>query len=243
MKKLVGGNWKMNCGIETFESFKHTKLNIESKIDVFIAIPYLYITEFNINFHDSNIVAGAQDVSKFESGAYTGEISAKMLSECGFRYVIVGHSERRINLHETDSEVNYKLKNALKYNLRPVLCLGESYKIKKYGNPCDFIENQFLESTKDISNVEMDIAYEPVWAIGTGTTADSIQIKEIISKIRVEMNKKSIKGRIIYGGSVNKENIAELSLIEGLDGFLVGNASLDASFQEIIDYLCNNKQL
>lgn len=235
MKRLIGGNWKMCCKLETLESFKNTKLNEEARIDVFIAIPYLYIDLFRGCFCSSNVVAGAQDVSKFENGPYTGEISAEMLSEYDVKYVIVGHSERRINLHETCSDVNNKLRNVLKYNLRPVLCLGESYESRQSGKYNEFIETQFLESTKSISNVEMDIAYEPIWAIGTGSTAEVVQIREIVSRIKDEMKKKSIKGRVIYGGSVNKENVDELSSIAELDGFLVGNASLDVeAFKEII---------
>ncbi|ELA42366.1 uncharacterized protein VICG_00464 [Vittaforma corneae ATCC 50505] len=147
MKKLIGGNWKMNCTMDTFEQSKNTLLSIPDDVDVFIAAPYVYVGDC-FRYFNEKVKIGAQNVSKFECGAYTGEVSAKMLREHKFEYVLVGHSERRINFLETDDDVNLKLKMSLKNGLRPVLCIGEPIPERVSGRYLMFLKKQFANSTQ-----------------------------------------------------------------------------------------------
>lgn len=234
MKKLVGGNWKMNCTLETFKETKDISVSRDCCVDVFIAVPYPYISQFS-KYMNECIKIGAQNVSKFDSGAYTGEVGAKMLAEYGVSYVLVGHSERRQIFSETSNDINTKLKCALRHGLRPVLCVGEPENERIAGSHIDFIRKQFGESVVGLENTSIDVAYEPIWAIGSGKTAQLPEIEEALQLIRKLMLESKISGRVIYGGSVTAVNARDLSKANGCDGFLVGNASCNKDFQKIID--------
>lgn len=233
MSKLVGGNWKMNCNKETFEAMDKIDLDIPDNLDVFIAVPSIYFNEF-YQYLPLKVQKGAQDVSSFNEGPFTGEISARMLASHGVSYVIIGHSERRINFAEDDYVINKKMKNAIENGLKPVLCIGESLECRETGNCLVSLENQFLKGSEGLEECTFDVAYEPIWAIGSGKSAEPIQIKQVTMAIKSWMLKKGIKGRVVYGGSVSDENIDSFAKIDELDGFLVGNASTDARFQNII---------
>lgn len=234
MKKLVGANWKMNCTLDTFRKMKDVLSSTPEDVDIFIAVPYVYVGEFYRHF-TGRIKAAAQNVSSREAGAYTGEVSARMLSECGFEYVLVGHSERRQMFSESSEDTNIKLKNALKYNLRPVLCVGEPTSERQAGTHLQFLTLQFAASTSGITQASFDVAYEPVWAIGSGQAAGASEIEEALHLIKKLMAESGISGRVIYGGSVSGANAADLAKVGGCEGFLVGNASLDWELQSIID--------
>lgn len=232
MKNLVGGNWKLNNSMQEIlmaeRCFNFTLKNTEC----FVGVPYIYIEECLRRF-PKNIRVAAQNFSEYENGAYTGEVSIVQLKEFGVNLSILGHSERRQIFNESDATINNKLKIAMKYGVEPVLCLGEPHNYRKRGDYIDYLENQYTNSIGEIRNTTLDIAYEPVWAIGNDVTPEEHEIEEVHKKI-FDWNKKNrISGRIIYGGSVNKSNAFRLSKIQGLDGFLVGNASLDEDFVQI----------
>lgn len=233
MKKLIGGNWKMNANSSTLEAARKFRDDIHSDADVFIAVPYVYMKEFRDIF-STKINLAAQDLSCHEKGAYTGEISAEQLEEFNVKYVLVGHSERRIHHNETDELINEKLKNSLKNGIEPVLCIGEALNVRSSGKYIDFLHLQFQNSCRGIYGCSIDVAYEPVWAIGTGKAAKNSEIEEVIAKIKEWMEESNITGRCLYGGSVSLDNVEELKRIHSLDGLLIGNASLDSRFTKII---------
>lgn len=232
MKKLVGGNWKMNCNLETFGGLSRLDGQIFDKIDSFLAVPYVYVPLCKDLF-PKNISICAQDISEFESGAYTGEVSAAMLADFGVRYAIIGHSERRLNCNETDEQVQQKLSNAIRHNILPILCIGEPLEIRESNRHLEFLEEQFRRCSSGLADVEMNVAYEPVWAIGTSETASEEQISEVAQRVKALMRQRRIRGRVIYGGSVCKRSVASISGVEHLDGVLVGNASLGREFEDI----------
>lgn len=232
MKKLVGGNWKMNCNLGTFGNFEGIDARAFDAVDSFLAVPHVYIPLCKDLF-PKNILVCAQDISEFESGAYTGEVSAAMLADFGVRYAIIGHSERRVHCNETHEQVLRKLANALKYSITPILCIGEPSEVRGSNKHLEFLEEQFNRCTGSLAGVEMDVAYEPIWAIGSSRAASKEQISEVIQKIKALMKHRRIKGRVIYGGSVCKESAIEIAKIEHLDGVLVGNASLGQEFVDI----------
>jgi triosephosphate isomerase (TIM) len=240
MKLLIGGNWKMNATMENIKIFENLHFETPNNIDIFIAVPCIYIEECSKVF-PKTIKIAAQDISTHEKGSFTGEISATYLKEFNVEYVIVGHSERRIYQNESDEDVNKKIKLAIKNKIRPVLCIGESIETRRHGQHIDFLYSQFRNSCKDLQNSSFDIAYEPIWSVGTGKIPENSQISEVILQIKVWMNKNDIEGRVIYGGSVSQENIDELKKIESLDGFLIGNSSLDQNFINIIENFANNQ--
>lgn len=233
----------MNCTIGTFRQAGDILQSVPCDVDVFVAIPYVYIGDCFEHFNEK-IKIGAQNVSKFECGAHTGEISAKMLREHGFEYVLVGHSERRIEFLETDEDVNSKLKIALGNNLKPVLCIGEPVSERISGKYLMFLKKQFANSIQGIKHVSLDVAYEPVWAIGSGHPATASEIEEVLTIVKELMAGQSITGRVIYGGSISESNVGEFLKISNCDGFLVGNASLGKDFQTIIDIVSKaNKKI
>lgn len=221
MKKLIVANWKMNPASligarKLFSSVKKTK--------AVICPPLAYLTEFNYK------PLGAQNCHWQESGPYTGEVSPKMLKDLGVEYVIIGHSERRIYFKETDEIINKKLKAALKAGLKPILCIGE----KTGENSEKVIINQLKEDLRGISKKDLPkviIAYEPVWAIGTGDFCPADTAKKIRDFIRGKLNNK-----VLYGGSVNSKIAGDYTGV-GFDGLLVGGASLDA--QEFVKIVKN----
>ncbi len=244
---FIGGNWKMNKLLkeakETVENLNKS-LTLSRGIDIVIFPPYTLLYFLKDLIVLPNIYLGAQNMHWEENGAYTGEISPLMLKDLEVEYVIIGHSERRNLFNETDEIINKKLISALKHGLKPILCLGESIEERKNGIEKDVIEKQFKHDLKRVPINFLEniiIAYEPVWAIGTGLNATPNEAEEMHKFIRDLIEKYANNNiveniRIIYGGSVRVENVEELSSKEDIDGFLVGGASLRSdSFSKIIE--------
>lgn len=238
MKPLIVANWKMNPSSLTevkqlFNSVVRGLRNIRNA-EVVICPPFLYIS--NLKSQISNLKLGSQDCFWEQAGAYTGEVSPIMLKDLGCQYVIVGHSERRKYFNEIDEMVNKKIKAALKVKLNPILCIGEIQEERNQGKVESVLKREIALGLKNISAANLPkivIAYEPIWAIGTGNSCDveeaqkmGLFIKKIISQIYGSAVSKKI--RIIYGGSVNSKNAGEYIKEAGFQGLLVGGASLDA---------------
>lgn len=210
-----------------------------NKVDVLIAPSFVTLESLRKNLKDEIKLAG-QNVSEFEDGAFTGEISTSMLKDIGVEDVIIGHSERREKFSESDEIINAKVKKALEDDLSVILCLGESLEIKEEGKEVDFVRDELLNSLDGVDDLEnLTIAYEPIWAIGTGKTCSSEDAENMCKEIRNIINEKygeiSQQIRILYGGSVKPSNAGEILSKENIDGVLVGGASLKASdFIEII---------
>lgn len=247
---LIAGNWKMNGLIgEAVQLVKEIQPGKNKSIEVVVAPPFTALHAVNacLSEDDSgqkkNISLAAQDVFWEEKGAYTGEISPAMLTNIGCHYAIIGHSERRQYFFETNESVNKKIKASLNADLKCIVCIGETLEQRENGKTFSIIESQIKEGFANISSEEMEkciIAYEPVWAIGTGKTASPEQADEvhkfIRGKIQEIFNKTSSgKIKILYGGSVNPDNAEGLLSKKDIDGALVGGASLKAeSFNKII---------
>jgi triosephosphate isomerase len=185
--------------------------------------------------HNGRVQLGAQNVHWEESGAFTGEISGPMLTEIGVRYVIVGHSERRQFFGETDETVNRRLKAAQQYGLIPILCVGETKQQRDAGETESIIANQIKKDLVDVDQQKLVIAYEPIWAIGTGDTCETKEANRVIGLIRSQLSNANVS--IQYGGSVKPDNIDEIMAQPEIDGVLVGGASLQAeSFGRIVNY-------
>lgn len=210
-----------------------------NKVDVLLAPSFVTLESLRKNLKDEIKVAG-QNVSQFDEGAYTGEVSTSMLKDIGVDDVIIGHSERREKFLESDEIINAKVKKALEDGLSVILCLGESLEIKEEGREVDFVRVELLNSLDGVKNIEkVTIAYEPIWAIGTGKTCSSEDAEKMCREIRNIIDEKygevSQKIRILYGGSVKPSNAGEILSKGNIDGVLVGGASLKASdFIEII---------
>ena len=249
-RKLIAGNWKMNMlpneAIDFIEKIE--PLVKDTKNEVILCVPYVDLFYSLLNAQNTNIKIGAQNMHFEESGAFTGEISGKMLKSVGVEYVIIGHSERREYFAETDETVNKKVKAAFTYGLKPIVCVGETLEEKEKGITIDVITRQTklaLEGLTKEKEKETIIAYEPIWAIGTGETATADDANESIKKIREEISK--IYGNdiascviILDGGSVKASNAKELFEKSDIDGGLVGGASLKVEeFANIVNY--NNR--
>ena len=239
-KKYICGNWKMNkTSSEALEFAKEINEFEFNKVDVLIAPSFVTLESLRKNLKDEIKVAG-QNVSQFDEGAYTGEVSTSMLKDIGVEDVIIGHSERREKFLESDEIINAKVKKALEDGLSVILCLGESIEVKEEGREVDFVKEELLNSLDGVENIEkVTIAYEPIWAIGTGKTCSSEDAEKMCREIRNIIDEKygevSQKTRILYGGSVKPSNAGEILSKENIDGVLVGGASLKASdFIEII---------
>ena len=244
---IIGGNWKMNRGspssaLNMLKSLKKLVKNI-NEIEIVIAPPYTVLTTIIKYLKNTNIKVGAQNMYFEESGAYTGEISPNFLKEIGCEYVILGHSERRDIFKESNEIVNKKIKKALSFDLKPIVCIGEHLEERETGKTEEIIKNQLDLTFKDLSKEELMqivIAYEPIWAIGTGKTATPEQAEDVHKFIRQKLSEKydhelKEKIRIQYGGSIKPNNAEELFQKENIDGGLVGGASLEAeSFFQII---------
>ena len=210
-----------------------------NKVDALLAPSFVTLESLRKNLKDEIKVAG-QNVSQFDDGAYTGEVSTSMLKDIGVDDVIIGHSERREKFLESDEIINAKVKKALEDDLSVILCLGESLEIKEEGREVDFVRVELLNSLNGVENIEkVTIAYEPIWAIGTGKTCSSEDAEKMCREIRNIIDEKygevSQKIMILYGGSVKPSNAGEILSKENIDGVLVGGASLKASdFIEII---------
>ena len=246
-KPLVAGNWKMNnTAAEASALAKNlTRLLVNIKgVDVVICPPFTALATVGAVISGTNIGLGAQNMHWEKSGAFTGEVSAAMLRDLYCHYVILGHSERRALFDETDEVVNRKVKAALANNLHPIVCIGETLSQRKSGKTEEIIKSQCQNSFKDLdaSNFSnMILAYEPVWAIGTGMTATPQQAQDVHRLIRQLVQdqtdeKTALSIRILYGGSVKANNAAELFNQPDIDGGLIGGASLDAdSFVAIVN--------
>ncbi|MDK7355557.1 triose-phosphate isomerase [Peptoniphilus harei] len=239
-KKYICGNWKMNkTSSEALEFAKEINKFEFNKVDVLLAPSFVTLESLRKNLKDEIKVAG-QNVSQFDDGAYTGEVSTSMLKDIGVDDVIIGHSERREKFLESDEIINAKVKKALEDDLSVILCLGESIEVKEEGREVDFVREELLNSLDGVKNIEkVTIAYEPIWAIGTGKTCSSEDAEKMCREIRNIIDEKygevSQKIRILYGGSVKPSNAGEILSKENIDGVLVGGASLKASdFIEII---------
>ena len=245
-KKIVAGNWKMNKtpqeALALVELLKD-KVNTD-KVDVVFCVPAVDLIPVLDAVKGTNIAIGAQNMFYEESGAYTGEISPSMLTEIGVKYVVIGHSERREYFAETDETVNKKVKKAIEHGITPIMCCGETLAQRELGIAVDFIRTQIKSGLAGVSADDVKkvvIAYEPIWAIGTGKTATSEQAEEICAAIRTVLgevygSETAEEVRIQYGGSVNGKNAAELFGMPNIDGGLVGGASLKEDFSQIVNY-------
>lgn len=246
-KKVIAGNWKMNKlpneAISFFEELAPLVKNTEN--EVVICAPYTDLFYSLLSAQSTNIKIGAQNMHWEESGAYTGEVSAQMLKSIGVEYVIIGHSERREYFAETDETVNKKLKAAHNVGLIPIVCVGETLTQRESGNAREIVTNQVKLGLKDLTNEQIEstiVAYEPIWAIGTGKTATSQDANETIKWIREEISnmygtETAEKVIIQYGGSVKSSNAKELFEMSDIDGGLVGGASLKPDeFAKIVNY-------
>ena len=245
-KKIIAGNWKMNMtpseAVALINTLKPLVQNDE--VDVLLCVPAIDIIPAMEAAKGTNIQIGAENMYFEEKGAYTGEISPNMLVDAGVKYVIIGHSERREYFAETNETVNKKVLKAFEHGITPIICCGESLTQREQGITIDWIRQQikiaFLNVTADQAKTAV-IAYEPIWAIGTGKTATSDQAEEVCGAIRaciaeVYDEATAAEIRIQYGGSVNASNAAELFAKPDIDGGLVGGASLKPDFGKIVNY-------
>ena len=249
-KPIIAGNWKLNKTIkEAVELATLLKRGIRdtSSVDIVVCPPYTALSELSEILMDTEIGLGAQDLYWEDKGAFTGEVSATLLKDAGAAYVIIGHSERRQFFHETNETVNRKTKAALKSGLLPIVCVGETLQEREKNQTLSVLGAQLKGAFLDLSSAEMAsvvLAYEPVWAIGTGKVATPAQAQEAHAFIRRWIKDRfdadrAAKIRIQYGGSVKPDNISELMREEDIDGALVGGASLDAqSFTDIVKNCC-----
>lgn len=241
-KKIVIGNWKMNFQMDEAINFIIDLKEGLGDCTTVLCVPFPYLSLAQ-ELVDDRIALGAQNVCQFEKGAYTGEISAGMLQSLGTEYVIVGHSERRGFFNETDAMVNTKVLLALKHDLCPIICIGENLAQRENNDFLNFLKNQLLEAFKNVDTQDLAsciVAYEPIWAIGTGKQANLAQIKEVHAFLKNELivafgELNAEKIQIIYGGSVKAAQAKELFSLPEVEGALVGSASLDAKeFTQII---------
>ena len=246
-KKVIAGNWKMNMLPNEAMKFIEdlAPLVKDTKNEVILCVPYTDLFYALLTVQGTNIKIGAQNMHFEEKGAYTGEISAKMLKSINVEYVIIGHSERRQYFNETDETVNKKIKAAFENGLKPIVCVGETLEQRDEGTTIDIITNQTklaLEGLTDEQVANTIIAYEPIWAIGTGKTATSEYAQKAIKSIRdkiCQIYGQNVSDRVIiqYGGSVKSSNAKELFEMSDIDGGLVGGASLKPDeFSKIVNY-------
>jgi triosephosphate isomerase (TIM) len=244
MRPLIVANWKMNNGIKESLSYMEVFKPIvkDCNADIAICPPFSGISELKKSMKGTNIKIGAQNMHHEDNGAFTGEVSPQFLKELGCEYVIIGHSERRKHFNETDEFINKKLISALNYRLIPILCVGEDMAQRKKHETKRFIKKQLVAGLGKIGGADVRnivIAYEPIWAIGTGNNATPDQaedvhlhIRDLLSKIYGKSSTANV--RILYGGSMKPENSKELMVMPNINGGLVGGASLDPKkFAEI----------
>ncbi len=245
-KVIIAGNWKMyktaGEALELVNGLKN-ELKGETEVEVVVCPPFTAISKVADALKGSNIAYGAQDIYWEEEGAYTGEVAPKMLTDLGCKFCIIGHSERRTYFHETNETVNKKVKAALKHGLTPIMCVGERLEERDSGKTFDVVKNHVEGGLAGLSKEDVAgivIAYEPVWAIGTGRTATPEQAQEVHKYIRELLKKAygddvSSKVRIQYGGSVKPDNTKSIMAGPDIDGALVGGASLKVKdFAEIV---------
>jgi triosephosphate isomerase len=246
-RKVIAGNWKMNMlPNEAMEMITKLAPEVkETENEVVLCVPYTDLFYSLLAAQRTNIKIGAQNMHFAEKGAYTGEVSGKMLKAIGVEYVIIGHSERRQYFAETDETVNKKIKAAFENELKPIVCVGETLEQREAGIAFEVITEQTRKALEGLTNDQVQntiIAYEPIWAIGTGKTATAEDANESCKKIRDEISKiygqNVAEGVIIqYGGSMKPENAKELLEMPDIDGGLIGGASLKAeTFEKIVNY-------
>ena len=245
-RKIIAGNWKMNMtpseAVALCDTLKDLVKN--DAVDVVYCVPAIDIVPVVEAVKGSNVAVGAENISDKDSGAFTGEVSGAMLKDAGVKFVIIGHSERREYFKEDDAFLNKKVKKAFEAGLTPILCCGETLEQREMGVTMDWIRLQIKSDLVGITADQvksMVIAYEPIWAIGTGKTATTEQAEEVCKGIReciAEVYDQATADavRIQYGGSVNAGNAAELFAQPDIDGGLVGGASLKADFGKIVNY-------
>ena len=245
---IIAGNWKMNNTIAATKALVTELIPLvkDAKAEVVICTPYTDLATAVELTKGTNIKVGAENVHWAEKGAFTGEISADMLVELGVTYVIIGHSERRQYFGETDATVNARVKAALAKGLKPIICVGETLEEREGGKGEEALVRQTTEAFKDIAKEDLEnivVAYEPVWAIGTGKTATAEVANDTIKIIRDTIGKlycpkcAEEKVRIQYGGSMNPKNVKELMAMPEIDGGLIGGASLKApDFSLVVNY-------
>lgn len=243
--KLAAGNWKMNGVKANLDEISALNDLVDAtKCEVLICAPATLISRMVDLTSKSELKIGGQDCHSAENGAHTGDTSAAMLADAGAQYVILGHSERRADHGESDTLINEKTKTAIKAGLRAIVCVGETLDEREASNTLDIIGGQLAASIPDgIMALELVVAYEPVWAIGTGLTPTLGQIGEVHDFIRYRLERRFGEGigrsiRIIYGGSMNPKNVQDIIGVSNVDGGLVGGASLKAAdFSVIVDAL------
>ena len=246
-KAIIAGNWKMNKTPDEARALVEELIPLvaDAECDVVVCPPFVDLCPVSKAIKGTNIHLGAQNIHWAKSGAFTGEISADMLKKFGVEYAIVGHSERRQYFGETDATVNMRAKAALENGISPIICVGESLEQRERGETDEFVASQVRGALEGISADDarrVVIAYEPIWAIGTGRTATAEMAEETIIVIRKTL--RSIFGndaaetvRIQYGGSMNPQNAASLMAMENIDGGLIGGASLKAEdFSKVVKY-------
>lgn len=236
-QSLIMGNWKMNGSREEGQQLAKALAEGLGAVsqEVAVCVPFVYLSDIRAVLASSPIAVGAQNVADQASGAYTGEVSAAMLADCGVKYALVGHSERRSYYGDTNQSVANRFVQAQKQNIIPVLCVGETLEEREQDRTFQVVDEQ-LDAVIDAAGIEAFanavIAYEPVWAIGTGKTASDEQAQEVHQYIRQQIAKRSQaiadKVQILYGGSVKPDNAKGLFAMPDIDGGLVGGASLDA---------------
>ncbi|MBE9127865.1 MULTISPECIES: triose-phosphate isomerase [unclassified Coleofasciculus] len=240
MRKIViAGNWKMyktrRESSEFLQGFISELEQTPQEREVVLCVPFTALSAMSQNLHNSRVQLGAQNIHWADEGAYTGEIAGVMLTELGVRYVIVGHSERRQYFGETDETVNQRLLAAQRHGLIPILCVGETKQQRDAKETELVIINQLKKDLVDVDLSNLVIAYEPIWAIGTGDTCEASEANRVIGLIRAQLDNSNVS--IQYGGSVKPNNIDEIMAQPEIDGALVGGASLEpASFARIANY-------
>ena len=245
-RKVIAGNWKMNKSPKDVEEFmeRFPGLVSDTENEVVLCVPFIDLCKAVKLSKGTNVKIGAQNMHFKDSGAYTGEISPKMLNDLNVEYVIIGHSERREYFNETDETVNLKIKAALTHDLKPIVCVGETLEQREAGITKEFVTGQVRNALKEITEDELKkiiIAYEPIWAIGTGKTASKEDANEVCKWIREELRALygDVADEIIiqYGGSVKSSNAKDLFEMSDIDGGLVGGASLEPEeFSKIVKY-------
>lgn len=248
-KNIVAGNWKMNLnyntGITLIESILASELNISKNQEIILGVPSILLAKASeLTNNQANIHIAAQDCHHEASGAFTGNISAEMVSSTGAKYVILGHSERRMYHQEDSNILNQKIKQAFEYGLKIIYCVGEPLEVREKNQENEYISTQLNETIFQLPKNDMEniiIAYEPIWAIGTGKTASPEQAQTMHEHIRSEVAKAFDENTaattlILYGGSCNASNAKELFALKDVDGGLIGGASLKANdFKAIIE--------
>lgn len=246
-KPIIAGNWKMN---KTYSEAKVLldelkNLSLSSDVEAVVCPPHINLALAKEILEGTDVKVGAQNMHHLENGAYTGETSVSFLEDLGIEYVILGHSERREFFYETDEFINTKMKAALAHGISPILCVGETLEEREAGEAENKVRNQLADDLTGLKAEELEnvvIAYEPIWAIGTGKTASADDAEEMCAFIRTFIKENfdenaAEKIRIQYGGSVKPDNVSEIMSKENIDGALVGGASLEAdSYSALVNF-------